>query len=136
MIGRGEKLYSRPRTAEYAAALALLACGALAIANLPHSDLPLGWLVAWTAPATFFGCLRRRPQRPWLRAVAASATQIIAFALALKYAGSLSQPAILACTISPPLACVIVRRRDADATQVAPDAREPTIAGLLAQDEL
>ena len=30
----------------------------------------------------------------------------------------------------------VKRRRDADATQVAPDALEPTIAGLLAQDEL
>jgi len=115
MIGQRSPHKTFQRVPEYAAALALLACGVLSIANLPRAELPLGWLVAWTAPATFFGCLRRRPHRPWLRAIAASASQIIAFALALQYAGSLSRPAILACTILPPLAFVIVRRRDADA---------------------
>lgn len=108
-FGRSQK------RAEAVAAFGLLLCSVIAIANLPRDQLPLGWLVAWTAPATFFGCLRRRSHRPWLRTIAASATQIVAFALALEYAGPLSRPAILACTILPPLAFVSVRRRDADA---------------------
>ncbi|MCA8953148.1 MAG: DUF4129 domain-containing protein [Planctomycetes bacterium] len=107
----------KPRSpTDIAAAIALLACGVVAVANLPLTQLPLGWLLAWTAPAAFFGCLRRRPRRPWLRALAAGATQIAAFALALRYAGTLSRPAILACTILPPLAFVTARRRDSDAS--------------------
>ncbi|MCA8976255.1 MAG: DUF4129 domain-containing protein [Planctomycetes bacterium] len=101
--------------AEWLAALALLACGALAIANLPHRQLPTGWLLAWTVPAALFGLLRRRPDRPWLRAVAASVAQALAFALALNYSDPLSRPAILACTILPPLTFVSIRRRAADA---------------------
>ncbi|MCR9246165.1 MAG: transglutaminaseTgpA domain-containing protein [bacterium] len=106
---------SSHRAADRIAALALLACGILAVANLPAGQLPIGWLLAWTLPAMFFGCLRRRPTRPWLRVILASLTQVAAFALALEYAGALSRPAILACTILPPLGFVTVRRRDADA---------------------
>lgn len=103
------------RSAERLAGFALLACGVLAIVNLPHGDLPLGWLLAWTMPAALFGMMRQRTHRPWIRAVAASVTQVVAFAVALRYVGSLSRPAILACTILPPLAFVAVRRREADA---------------------
>jgi len=97
------------------AALALFACAALAIFNLPRQDLPAGWLLAWTAPAALFGCMRHHTNRPWLRACAAALAQIVAFLVAMRYLGALSQPAILACTILPPLAFVTVRRRDADA---------------------
>ncbi len=112
-------LFDRPhrtaRRADRAAGIALLLCGGLAIGNLPHDQLPAGWLLAWTLPAALFGSLRRRSHRPWLRTIAASLAQIVAFALALEYAGSLSRPAVLACTILPPLSFVIVRRRDSDA---------------------
>jgi transglutaminase-like putative cysteine protease len=104
-----------PRPAARLAAFALFACGALAVLNLPRPMVPTGWLLAWLGPAMLFGALPRRSRRPWLRAVLATAVQVLAFAGALWQLGPLARPAILACTILPPLAFVAVRRRDADA---------------------
>ncbi|MFO1076717.1 MAG: transglutaminase-like domain-containing protein [Planctomycetota bacterium] len=106
---------ARRSAGEWTAMTALFACGTLAVANLPRTDLPIGWLLAWTMPAIVASFLPNLTHRPWLRAVAALLVQVAAFGLALRYAGTLTRPAILACTILPPLAYVIVRRKEADA---------------------
>lgn len=106
----------QPRSrAEWLATAASVACAGVAVAALPRTELPLGWLAAWTVPAMFAGFLATPAVRPWLRGVGALLVQVTAFGLALRHAGPLSRPAILACTILPPLAYVAVRRRESDA---------------------
>lgn len=105
----------RASTAEQLAGWALFICAALAMVNLPRTELPWSWLLAFTAPAATLGRLPQLGQWPIWRALLATAMQTLACLAALEHSGPLSRPAALACTILPPLAYVCVRRRDADA---------------------
>ena len=95
------------------ATIALWACAALALANLPLRDFPPGWLFALCAPGVLLGLLPRTDAH-FRRALLAMALQSLALWLALQWAGTLSRPAALACTILPPLAFVTARQQDTD----------------------
>ncbi|HEX6810343.1 MAG TPA: transglutaminase-like domain-containing protein [Planctomycetota bacterium] len=96
------------------AALLLLCCTTLALANLPASDLPLGWLLAFTLPGATLGLLRKKAARPWDLALLGILLQAGACYLALEVEGPMTRPAALACTILPPLAFVTTRREESD----------------------
>jgi transglutaminase-like putative cysteine protease len=102
------------RGAERLSWLATVTGTVLAIATLPPGQVPIEWLVAFTAPAVSLGLLRRRTEHPWRRAALATVLQVAACWLAFDAVGPLSRPAALACTILPPLSFVTARHRDAD----------------------
>ena len=119
------KLARRPRLArspglaqgglaQHIGSLLLLCCTTLALANLPSSDLPLGWLLAFTLPGAVLGLLRKRANGPWDRALLAVMLQAAACYVALKTEGPMTRPAALACTILPALAFVTSRRAESD----------------------
>lgn len=97
-------------------AIALLGCALLALASLPASAVPPGWLLAFTLPAALLAALRRVLRQPWQVALVALGLQTAMCYLAIQWIGPLSRPAALACTILPPLAYVTVRRQDTDAS--------------------
>lgn len=96
--------------------IALLVVTTAAVANLPAALLGAAWLCALLAPATLIGLLPQPPRRPLGRAVAAILLQLAAIAMAHQLAGPLQRPAVLAGSILPPLAFVVARRLDGDAT--------------------
>ncbi len=96
------------------AALALLACAALALASLPASAVPPGWLIAFTLPAAVLAALHGVLRRPWQAGLVAIVLQTATCWLALEWVGPMSRPAALACTILPPLAYVTVRQQGSD----------------------
>jgi len=92
---------------------ALVASTTLAIAGLPAAELPVEWLLAFTAPAALFGAVPW-PRHRVVRGVAAVLLQTGAIAFAALHAPMMSRPAALACTVLPPLAFATARRRDPD----------------------
>ncbi|HEX5050148.1 MAG TPA: transglutaminase-like domain-containing protein [Planctomycetota bacterium] len=103
------------RAAAHVAAITVLACTTLAMANLPADALPIEWLLAFTLPGAVMGLLRPHGVHSWWRALLALALQTGACYLALELVGPMSRPAALACTILPPLAFVTARHQDSDA---------------------
>ena len=103
-----------PPAARRLATALLIACTAIAVANLPADDLPPGWLLAFLLPGAALGWLRDHLRRPWLRAVTAVVLQATACWLALVCTGPMTRPAALACTILPPLGFAAIRGQDAD----------------------
>jgi transglutaminase-like putative cysteine protease len=102
-----------PRGVTRLAVAALLACTTLALANLPARDFPVGWLAALVMPGAVLGRLPPATS-PWRRALLTMLLQTLGLWLALEFAGALSRPAALACTILPPLAFVTARQQESD----------------------
>lgn len=97
-------------------AAAVLGTVGLALLNLPTREIPPTWLLAFTAPAAALALLPRRDFRAFRRALLAATLQLGACFAAFQFAGPLSRPAALACTIVPPMAFVAMRRTTADTT--------------------
>jgi len=104
---------TEPRGTARLAAAALFACTTLALANLPAADFPVGWLLALVLPGAVLGRLPPATS-PWRRTLLTMLLQTVALWLALEFAGTLSRPAALACTILPPLAFVTARQQESD----------------------
>ncbi len=103
-----------PRSLRIAAALLLASCTALALANLPGDDLPVGWLLAFVLPGAALGVLAPTLPRAWPRAILGVVLQGAACWLALAFGEPMSRPAALACTILPPLGFATLRHQEAD----------------------
>lgn len=103
-----------PRTLRTIASVSLFAATVLALANLPASELPIPWLLAFTIPGAILGSWSRLARSPWRRALIAVFLQASACYLALDSVGPMTRPAALACTILPPLAFATTRNHDAD----------------------
>jgi len=103
-----------PTSLRHVASLALVAATTVALANLPASELPIPWLLAFTIPGAILGSWSRLAKAPWKRALLAVILQAGACYLALESVGPMTRPAALACTILPPLAFATSRNHDGD----------------------
>ncbi|MFK7740851.1 MAG: DUF4129 domain-containing transglutaminase family protein [Planctomycetota bacterium] len=116
MIGHSAAQIQAPTGLRRSASLTLFTASVLALANLPQQELPLLWLLAFTLPGAALGFWARLAQAPWRRALLASLMQAGACYAALVWAGPMTRPAALACTILPPLAFSTARNHDSDPT--------------------
>lgn len=103
-----------PRALRILASLSLFAATIIALGNLPASELPLPWLLAFTVPGAILGSWSRLARAPWRRALIAVVLQASACYGALEWVGPMTRPAALACTILPPLAFATTRNHDGD----------------------
>ena len=103
-----------PRRLRLLASVALVTATVTALLGLPGDELPGPWLLAFTVPGAILGSWSRFARAPWQRAIFAVVLQAGACWGALAWAGPMSRPAALACTILPPLAFATTRNHDAD----------------------
>lgn len=93
----------------------LLACAA-ALWPLPQAaaGVPWAWLACWTLPSALLAACQRWLPSLWARAALAVASQALALGLAVWLGPPLSRPAVLACTILPPMVFAAVRAEAQD----------------------
>ncbi|MGK0156922.1 MAG: transglutaminase-like putative cysteine protease [Neolewinella sp.] len=103
-----------PASLRRMASISLFAATVLALSNLPASELPIPWLLAFTIPGAIIGSWSRLNRPRWLRVLFAIALQASACYGALEWVGPMTRPAALACTILPPLAFATARNHDGD----------------------
>ena len=103
-----------PNSLRRLASASLFAATALALSNLPASELPVPWLLAFTIPGAIIGSWSRLDRPRWLRVLFAIVLQASACYGALEWVGPMTRPAALACTILPPLAFATTRNHDGD----------------------
>lgn len=76
---------------------------------LAESGVPTAWLICWTAPSALLALSLPSLPRLWRRAAVAIALQGAAMAVAITWGPPLPRPALLACTILPPMAFAATR---------------------------
>lgn len=103
-----------PRSLRRMASLSLIAATVLALSNLPATELPIPWLLAFTVPGAIIGWWSRLQRPRWLRVLFAILLQASGCYGALEWVGPMTRPAALACTILPPLAFATARNHDGD----------------------
>jgi hypothetical protein len=103
-----------PNSLRRLASASLFATTVLALSNLPASELPIPWLLAFTVPGAIIGSWSRQDRPRWLRVLFAIVLQASACLGALEWVGPMTRPAALACTILPPLAFSTTRNHDND----------------------
>tara|TARA_R110002072_G_scaffold67163_4_gene165142 strand:- start:14305 stop:16335 length:2031 start_codon:yes stop_codon:yes gene_type:complete len=103
-----------PSGLRHLASVSLFAATVLALSNLPASELPIPWLLAFTVPGAIIGSWSRLDRPRWLRVLFAIVLQASACYGALEWVGPMTRPAALACTILPPLAFATTRNHDGD----------------------
>lgn len=103
-----------PKSLRRLASASLFTTTALALSNLPASELPVPWLLAFTIPGAIIGSWSRIDRPRWLRVLFAILLQAGACFGALELVGPMTRPAALACTILPPLAFTTTRNHDND----------------------
>ncbi|MGK0303645.1 MAG: hypothetical protein ACI89X_004543 [Planctomycetota bacterium] len=103
-----------PNSLRRLASVSLFAATVLALSNLPASELPIPWLLAFTVPGAIIGSWSRLDRPRWLRILFAIVLQASACYGALEWVGPMTRPAALACTILPPLAFATTRNHDGD----------------------
>jgi hypothetical protein len=93
----------------------LLACAA-ALWPLPQAaaGVPWAWLACWTLPSALLAASQRRLPSLWARAALAVASQGLALALTVGLGPPLTRPAVLSCTILPPMVFAAVRAEAQD----------------------